>query len=168
MKIKVHMNGQAYEVVVEKNGGDYRVTVGDSTFKVIPKENGATVNNEFTPVKLEGSLEEETELTIGQRTVKTRVEPIIELEKGEGYAEEESSGPAHKEGAGGVQAPMPGKVVSIKVKVGDAVTPNTILCILEAMKMENEIQAGVSGKVKEIKVKPGEAIEGGKVMFVIE
>ena len=71
MKIKVHMNGQAYEVLVEKNGGDYRVTFEDTTFKVIHKEGGLTINGEFVPLKLEGSLEEGTTIQIDNRTVQT-------------------------------------------------------------------------------------------------
>ena len=169
MKIKVHMNGQSYEVLVEKNGGDYRVTVGETAFKVIHKEGGLTINGEFVPLKLEGSLEDGTTVQIENRAVQTKVEPILELEKvGDGYAEDKESGPAHKDSQNAITAPMPGKVVSIKVKVGEEVNPNTLVLVLEAMKMENEILAGMSGKIKEIKVKPGEAIEGGKVMAVIE
>ncbi len=169
MKVKVHMNGQSYEVTVEKNGGDYRVTVGETTFKVVHKEGGMMMNGEFVPLKLEGSLEDGTTLQIDNRAVQTKVEPILELEKaGDGYSEEAESGLAHKDSQNAITAPMPGKVVSIKVKVGEEVNPNTLVLVLEAMKMENEILAGISGKIKEIKVKPGEAIEGGKVMAVIE
>ncbi len=168
MKIKVHMNGQSYEVLVEKNGGDYRVTVGETTFKVVHKEGGLIINGEFVPMKLEGSLEDGTTLQIDSHSVQTKVEPIMELEKvGEGYYEEDSGQP-HKDSQNVITAPMPGKVVSIKVKVGEEVDPNTLVLVLEAMKMENEILAGISGKIKEIKVKPGEAIEGGKIMAVIE
>jgi glutaconyl-CoA decarboxylase len=63
---------------------------------------------------------------------------------------------------------MPGKLISIKVKVGDKVQANTLVAVLEAMKMENEILAGVAGTVKEIKVKPGETVDGGKTLLVIE
>ena len=169
MRVNVHMNGQSYEVLVEKNGGDYRVTVGETTFKVIHKEGGLIINGEFVPLKIVGSLEDGVTLQIDNRTVQTKVEPVMELEKlGDGYSEEEESGSSHKESQYAITAPMPGKVVSIKVKVGDEVNPNTLVLVLEAMKMENEILAGTSGKIKEIRVKSGEAIEGGKVMAVIE
>ena len=96
-----------------------------------------------------------------------KIEPIIELEKVESYNEEEEA-PAHKEVHGSVTAPMPGKVVKIRVKPGDEVKADTTLVILEAMKMENEILAGVNGTVKEIRVKQGESVEGGKVLVVVE
>jgi biotin carboxyl carrier protein len=48
-------------------------------------------------------------------------------------------------GASTVTAPMPGTILSINVKAGDAVKKGQVLCILEAMKMENEIMAGADG-----------------------
>jgi glutaconyl-CoA/methylmalonyl-CoA decarboxylase subunit gamma len=167
LKIKVHLNGHENEVTVEKNSGDYRVTIGDSIYKCVPKEGGLMINGEFLAVKFDGSLEEGTELALGDHIVKARVEPIIEVEKGESYAEEEESSASSKEEAGNISAPMPGKLISMKVKVGDAVEPNTLIAILEAMKMENEILAGVAGTVKEIRARPGEMVDGGKVLVVI-
>ena len=54
------------------------------------------------------------------------------------------------------------------VKVGDKVKKGQVLCILEAMKLMNEIESEFEGKVKEILVKDGEAVEYGKPLFVIE
>ena len=50
---------------------------------------------------------------------------------------------------------MPGKIISVKVKAGDAVAQNQIVAVLEAMKMENEIQSEVAGTVKSVSVKAG-------------
>jgi biotin carboxyl carrier protein len=168
VKLRITMNGQQYEVLVEKNAGDYKVTVGDTVFKVQPREDGINVNGETIPLHYGGSLEEGAEVAIGNRKAKVRIEPVIELEKVEGYADEEEMAPSHKEVHGSVTAPMPGKVVKIRVKQGDEVKADTTLLILEAMKMENEILAGINGMVKEIRVKPGESVEGGKVLVVIE
>jgi biotin carboxyl carrier protein len=168
LKIRVHLNGQAHEVLVEKNGGDYRVTVGDSVYKCVPKDGGLLINGEFMATGFDGSLEEGTELILGERKVTARVEPVIEVERVEEYSEAEDSGPASKDDMGMITAPMPGKLMAIKVKVGDKVQPNTLVAILEAMKMENEILAGVEGTVKEIKAKAGETVDGGKVLLIIE
>ena len=54
------------------------------------------------------------------------------------------------------------------VKEGDMVQPDTILCIIEAMKVMNEIPAGLSGVVREILVKNGESVEFGQPLFRIE
>ena len=54
------------------------------------------------------------------------------------------------------------------VKVGDKVTPDTVVCIVEAMKVMNEIKAEKSGVIKDILVENGGAVEFGQPLFVIE
>jgi len=58
--------------------------------------------------------------------------------------------------------------VSPYVKVGSEVTPDTVVCIIEAMKVMNEIKAEVSGTVVEILVEDGEPVEFGQVLFLLE
>ena len=70
-------------------------------------------------------------------------------------------------GASGVTAPMPGNILDVKVKVGDVVNENTVVIILEAMKMENEIFAGVNGKVTAVNVAKGATVNSGDVLVVI-
>jgi acetyl-CoA carboxylase biotin carboxyl carrier protein len=54
------------------------------------------------------------------------------------------------------------------VEVGSAIQPGTTLCIVEAMKLMNEIESDVSGKVARIMVENGQPIEYGQVLFLIE
>ena len=54
------------------------------------------------------------------------------------------------------------------VQVGDRVNEGDILCIVEAMKMMNQIEAEVSGTVKSIRAQNGEAVEYGQILFVID
>ena len=54
------------------------------------------------------------------------------------------------------------------VKVGDQVNDDTIVCMIEAMKLFNEVPAGMSGTIKEILVKDGEAVDHGMKLFRIE
>lgn len=70
-------------------------------------------------------------------------------------------------GATSVTAPMPGNILDIKVKVGDMVEANTVVIMLEAMKMENEIFAGAAGKVTVINVTKGSTVNSGDVLVVI-
>ena len=70
-------------------------------------------------------------------------------------------------GATSVTAPMPGNILDIKVKVGDMVEANTVVIMLEAMKMENEICAGAAGKVTAINVTKGSTVNSGDVLVVI-
>jgi len=69
---------------------------------------------------------------------------------------------------GAVTAPMPGKVVLLNVKVGDSVRVGDALCVLEAMKMENEITAPRIGTVKEILVSEGTNVNNGDALILIE
>ena len=69
---------------------------------------------------------------------------------------------------GGLKAPMPGKVIDLKIKVGSKVKKGDILVILEAMKMEHQITATENGKVTEVFIKEGNQIENGALLMVVE
>jgi len=66
-----------------------------------------------------------------------------------------------------VAAPMPGKVLQLKVSEGDSVKDGDTLLILEAMKMENEIIANASGNIKKINVAANDMVDTGDVLMVI-
>jgi biotin carboxyl carrier protein len=67
-----------------------------------------------------------------------------------------------------VTAPMPGKVVKLLVRPGEAVAARQGVVVVEAMKMENELRAPKSGTVAEIKVAEGMSVEAGAVLAIIE
>jgi biotin carboxyl carrier protein len=74
-------------------------------------------------------------------------------------------------GASGPQvilAPMPGKIVRLLAKVGQAVKAGEGLIVIEAMKMENELRSPKAGRVKDVSVTPGTSVEAGRVLVVIE
>ena len=66
-----------------------------------------------------------------------------------------------------IAAPMPGKVVRVLVRPGDAVGVRQPLIVVEAMKMENELRAGRSGTISEIHVKEGASVDAGALLMVI-
>lgn len=72
--------------------------------------------------------------------------------------------------AGGkiLKAPMPGKIMDIKVKVGDTVKRGDVVGLLEAMKMQNELVAPKDGKVTEIRATVGQPVTTGDVLFVFQ
>ena len=72
------------------------------------------------------------------------------------------SGPAN------LRAPMPGLIVRIAVKEGDAVRPGQGLVVMEAMKMENELRATAAGVVRRVLVSPGSAVEKGAMLLEME
>jgi len=74
-------------------------------------------------------------------------------------------------GAGGrdaIVSPMQGTVLSVEIEDGDAVTAGQVICVVEAMKMENEVHALRAGVVSELSVRAGEPIGTGQVICVVE
>jgi len=76
--------------------------------------------------------------------------------------------PGSEEVIGGLIAPMPGKVVDLKVKVGDKVSKGDPVVILEAMKMEHQVNAPEAGKVKEIYIKKEQQLDNGALLMIVD
>ena len=142
MKIRVTIDEQSFEVEV----GDLKarpipVTVDGDTFMVWPEEQQGQAKS--------------TAATNGNGN-------------GSGGAPAAPSVPGAPAGVTGsktVTAPIPGVIVSLAVKPGDAVSVGQDLCILEAMKMKNSIRANRSGKIAAVRVAPGDQVKRGQVML---
>ena len=78
-----------------------------------------------------------------------------------------TQGAAAAAGSGQVAVPMQGTIVKVLVEVGQEVEVGQPVCVLEAMKMENNINADKSGTVTEIKVAPGQSVGSGDIVVVI-
>lgn len=76
-----------------------------------------------------------------------------------------ASAPAGAAGANKVNAPMPGTILDVKVSVGQSVKNGDVLCVLEAMKMENEIAAPCDGVVASINVTKGATVNTGDLLL---
>ncbi len=137
------------------NGNNYNVTVGDIEDNVAQVEvNGVAYRVELEPKKV-----------AAVKTVQS-VKPAAAPRTASG--EKVIAKPAAAPGAGTqVKCPLPGVVLSIPVKVGDAVKAADTVLVLEAMKMENAIHAGVDGTVKEILVNNGDSVLEGAVLLVV-
>jgi biotin carboxyl carrier protein len=62
---------------------------------------------------------------------------------------------------------MPGKIIRLLVAQGDEVAEGDVVCILEAMKMENELKAPKSGVIQSLHIQPGQDVEMGAVLAEI-
>lgn len=109
-------------------------------------------------------------ITVNGLAYEVEVEEITSEEKPKKKAAASSNPKQHvvKRDNGGVTAPMPGVVTEIHVQVGDEITEDDSVLILEAMKMENEILAGKGGIVKDILVSSGQTVAVGDLLIVIE
>ena len=74
---------------------------------------------------------------------------------------------ADSQGSIKVSSPMPGKILSLKATVGQAIKKGEVILILEAMKMENEIVATDDGTIASINVTAGQSVEAGDILATL-
>lgn len=117
---------------------NYRITVNGNVYDVAVEETGSTASAPVMSVPV--------------------ASPVA--------APKAAPAPAASTGAGAVKinAPMPGKVLSVKAPVGTAVKKGQVILVLEAMKMENEIVAPQDGTVASIDAAEGASVEAGAVL----
>ncbi len=112
-------------------------------------------------IRLDGQLEEVQLQPL--RIVEASPGAVVEL----GEAAPVVSKRPKPKGVGDVTSPITGKVVNIKVNVGDEVKEGDVLLVVEAMKMENEIHSPIDGVVEEIFVRVGETVNPDEVLIRI-
>jgi acetyl-CoA/propionyl-CoA/long-chain acyl-CoA carboxylase, biotin carboxylase, biotin carboxyl carrier protein len=81
--------------------------------------------------------------------------------------ERERAGAGGGAGKDAVVSPMQGTVLAVEVAEGDEVQAGQVICIVEAMKMENEVHSHRAGRVGELSVVPGQAVKTGQVVCVV-
>jgi biotin carboxyl carrier protein len=74
------------------------------------------------------------------------------------------SKPRPTEADGVISSPLPGKVLAVKIQVGQKVKRGDLLLVIEAMKMENEIYAGQAGTLRKVHVAAGQNVETGDLL----
>jgi biotin carboxyl carrier protein len=136
------------------NGNVYNVTIGDIEDNVAHVEvNGTSYNVEMEKAPKQAAAPK----------------PVVRPVAAAAPAAPAAAAPRPAAGGkGGVKSPLPGVILDVKVKVGDAVKRGQTVIILEAMKMENQINADKDGVVKEIPVSKGESVLEGTDLIIIE
>jgi acetyl-CoA carboxylase biotin carboxyl carrier protein len=99
-------------------------------------------------------------------------QPVIVSQVAQPAKEEKAS---KREGAIEIKSPMVGTFYRAPspgakpyVEIGDVIKPGDVVCIIEAMKLMNEIKAEIGGKVVEVLVENGQPVEFGQALFVLE
>ncbi len=167
MRYHAIVDGQEKLVdITARGGGKYRVAIDDRVLEV-------------DAVHLAGSA---VSILCGTRSVRCDIEPGKEgkltVRAGESQFPMEllderrlrlrqAGGKFSLEGPQRIDAPMPGKVVRVLVKVGDEVTEGQGLVVVEAMKMENELKSPKAGKVTELHAVEGQPVESGARLAVV-
>lgn len=142
------------------NGMNYTVGVGD----VIDDKVSVEVNGTAYTVELDKSAAPKVAKVAAEAQSK-RPAAAPRTESGEKVIAKPAA-PAGS--ASAVKSPLPGTIMSFTVKVGDTVNPGDTVCVLEAMKMENDVHTQKGGTVKQIIVNVGDAVLEGADIMIIE
>jgi acetyl-CoA/propionyl-CoA carboxylase biotin carboxyl carrier protein len=156
---------------------EFTLTLDSDAYKIVVDGNSVLVNGQpfvvgFDPesgqVLVDGVP---YDLTLDPQAEEILIAGIAHSITVEGL-EEEKAGPKAAGPAvvseGAVTAIMPGKIIRLLVAEGDEVAEGDVVCILEAMKMENELKAPRAGTVAALYVEPGRDVEAGTVLAEIE
>lgn len=139
---------------------EYRYRINGHTYNIeIGAENGGTIE-----VSVNGKV-----YTVERQEISTTADMApISIPVQKTVARHKDTAPSALDAnTAAVTAPLPGTIISIKVKPGDKVTANQTVAVLEAMKMENEIEAGYAGTVSEVKVAERDTVLEGAVLITI-
>jgi biotin carboxyl carrier protein len=167
MKWIVRNAGGAQEVEVERAVDGFVVSVDGRRLAVdlIPI-NGAEASLRFVEdgrsyhVTYHREPGRRWRVAVGVREFEYEV--LTPVEAIEAIAAEGARGPSR------IVAPIPGKVVAVKVAVGDAVDAGQSVVVLEAMKMENELTAEQPGTVTAVHITPGATVESGALLVELD
>jgi biotin carboxyl carrier protein len=169
---KITLDERPFDVDVSMldEGGLLVVSVGDHSFTMKPTmdEDGNWVVNDTAmdyPVKILKKTGKNVTLEINGEEHTIEWERLRKQETVKSTAGASTSGPKV---SGGVYPPMPGKITEVRVKVGDSVKAGTTVCILEAMKMFNELKSGSAGTVKEVNVEVGTMVTPNDLLVLIK
>ena len=159
----VMINGNSYEILTDGSGIEVNsapldwnlVRISDGYFHII--SNNTTYSAEVV------SIDKETKsfsIKINGKIYPVKVKDKLDLLLEKMGLNNGVSGKVNT-----IKAPMPGLIIDLRVKAGDAVSAGDTLLILEAMKMENIIKASGEGTVKSVHINKGDSVEKNQVLI---
>jgi biotin carboxyl carrier protein len=161
MKYLTTVNGQQFEIEL---GNDGKITVNgqarDVDFRVISQSlYSALIDNKSIEALVENADGTYRVMLDGElyeaQVLDERQQRLMRASAGFGVTQGELS----------IRSPMPGLIVDVRVKEGQHVHKGESLCVLESMKMENDIRAPRDGKVERVHVAKGDSVEQNKVLI---
>lgn len=146
MKHRLYFQEQAYDVWLARRSGGDTLIMTDAEHSLRPQEDAVVaVDGDVVYIHLDGN------------TYTVRYEHPLDRFAHEGLGAAEDS----------ARAPMPGSVIAVHVKPGDAVTPQTALLVIESMKLETVIKASRDGVIESIKVGVGQTFDRDAVLVTL-
>jgi biotin carboxyl carrier protein len=165
MKLEVHISGRMRTVELQREAGGWRATIkGQSSaadvVEIAPSTLSVLLAGQSHEVCITPSADGKLKLQTGAQ------EFSAEVLDPRAWSGRRHSG-VEAEGRQQIIAPMPGKVVRLLVKAGDAVEAGQGLLVVEAMKMQNEIRSPKSGTVERVLAIEGQAVNAGEVLCIV-
>jgi pyruvate carboxylase subunit B len=166
MKLEAEINGTSIPVSFDAALGIYTLPSGDGQYDLQALPDGRYLLRvgerllRIDGVRVQGSA---VEFSVnGQFVASTVHDEHALMLKSMGF----KSASDHVQGQ--LKAPMPGKIVTVSVNIGDMVEHGQPVVILEAMKMENELKAPVGGRVSKVSAVVGSSVEKNELLIEIE
>ena len=157
--MRLACGGDRREVEIRESGGGLQVVVDGATFAPVVEEIG---RGSF--LWRDGGRSEPFHCVRDGDTIhlfwRGSVYRLVE--------EEEGGRAARRHASGGLEAPMPGKVIAVNVAPGQAVKKGDELLVVEAMKMENAIRAPRDGTVRSVAARVGDMVGPGAVLVELQ
>jgi biotin carboxyl carrier protein len=164
MKYEVRISGKTRIVEFARNGDGWQATLDGEAgladvVETAPNTFSVLVSGQSHEICVTPSSDRQLELQTGGFEFSAEV---LDPRSWRGR-----HGGAEAEGRQQIAAPMPGKVLRLLVKPGDAVEAGQGLVVVEAMKMQNEIRSPKSGTVERVLVAEGQAVNAGEALCVV-
>jgi len=168
VQYEVEVGGRRLQVVVTRAGDGFAVSVDGQSRQV----DAARIDAHTLSLLVDSVWSNEVSIAAdpanGQLAIHVGATPIAVTLNGRRRWGRKDDGAGAAAGPQRLIAPMPGKVVRVLVKPGDAVTAKQPVVVVEAMKMENELRATRDGTIAEIHVSEGMSVDAGALLVVIQ
>lgn len=164
MKLFIEFGGKTHRFEIVQTGGTLRFLLDDKPLDA----DAAEVARGIYSILIGGeAFEVRTEVAAGKLRVVSRGHEMLAAVRDPRQWRRRGGAALQAEGRQQIIAPMPGKIIRVLVKAGDAVETDQGLLVVEAMKMQNEIRSPKSGTVERLSVAEGQAVTAGEVVAVV-
>ena len=168
MQYEVEINGRVRRVAVQRAGGRFTASVDGRIRQVdIARIDAQTMSLLVDSGGASYEIGVANDAATGLLHVRVGT-IVVDVAVNGGRRRRRDPGADRGSGPQRMVAPMPGKIVRVGVKTGDAVRARQTVVVIEAMKMENELKADRDGVVGELRAVEGASVEAGALLVVIQ
>ena len=165
MKCEIELDGKLRSVEVMHSGERARWTIDGSELdadavEVSPGIYSILIGGKSLEARVEAKGDSQLRVTVASREYEATIRNSRKWKR-DRAAGAEAAGPQQ------VTTPMPGKIVLVLMKTGDAVDAGQGIVVVEAMKMQNEIRSPKSGTVERLLVVAGQTVNAGEVVAIV-